>query len=512
MKHTLCLLSFLAAGALFAGRPVARWDVVPYQRVSSVFKAGVVAFHEKPVTVAFTVNGKPAHTAAKPELNSRTKVWEFVFPFDAAKYPDGLVRLGAKVTAEGGESYVLPDLELYANAKKTQGSRKAAWVDPKDGNEFADGSKEHPVNSIKQAVQKCGDGGTVYLLPGNYSAKMIGGGKDRRFWTRILPAPGAKRGQVKISSGRTGTEKLHFINCDLFCDVSDGYGTVVMGEGGQTMAWFDNCRMYNRQGRYAGTTTPFGNKLRAFVTGGQTSDISNGPNCELVRNHAVSCIADCAFAGNDCLVVNTTVKDIDGTGTSADPELFNGFATGANWVGDVIFYNVTATGVKAKGLSGQRLRDSAFVNVVVASTAGDLVYSRFSEEMENVLFAHLTLVDQPWQWMQARNGRGNFKPKDVRMLNCVFKQMEGYETGDGSQGLLVRGAAFYNKDFYGKTALFGEQAVEIPRTFPGETDGCYALPEGSPAATAGVAVQSIPADVNGALYPEGARPCGAYAK
>ena len=61
-------------------------------------------------------------------------------------------------------------------------------------------------------------------------------------------------------------------------------------------------------------------------------------------------------------------------------------------------------------------------------------------------------------------------------------------------------------------ALFGEQAVEIPRTFPGETDGCYALPEGSPAATAGVAVQSIPADINGALYPEGARPCGAYAK
>ena len=512
MKYPLLLLSFLAAGALFAGRPVARWDVIPYQRVSSVFKAGVVAFHEKDVTVEFTVNGKPAHTATKPELNGRTKVWEFVFPFDAAKYPDGPVRLGAKVTAEGAAPYALPEIELYANSKKTQGSRKAAWVDPKDGNEFADGSKEHPVKSIRQAVQKCGDGGTVYLLPGTYQAKMIGGGKDRRFWTRIMPAAGVKHSQVRIASGRTGTEKLHFINCELCCDVSDGYGAVIMGEGGQTMAWFDNCRIYNRQGRYAGTTTPFGNKLRAFVTGGTTTDLSNGPNCELVRNHEVSNIADCAFAGNDCLVVNTTVSDIDGTGTSADPEIFNGFATGSNWVGDVILYNVTAKKVKAKGLSGQRLRDSAFVNLVIGATAGDLVYSRFSEDMENVIFAHITLVDQSWQWMQAKNGRGNFKPTDVRMFNNVFRQMDGFETGDGSQGLLVRASAFYNKDFYGKTALFGEQAIEIPRAFAGETDGVFNLPEGSPAATAGVALQSVPADVNGVPYPAGNRPCGAYAK
>ncbi len=512
MKFTLFLLPFFAVGALLAGRPIARWDVVPYQRVSSVFTVGVVAFHEKPLTVAFTVNGRPAHTATKPELNSRTRVWEFVFPFDAAKYPDGLVRLGATVSAEGEQPYTLPDLELYANAKKTQGSYKTAWVDPNDGNEFADGTKEHPVSSIRQAVQRCGDGGTVYLLPGNYSAKMIGGGKDRRFWTRIQPAPGVTRAQVRISSGRTGTEKLHFVNCELYCDILDGYGIVIMGEGGQTMAWFDNCKMYNRRGRYAGMTTPFGNKLRAFVTGGATMDISNGPNAELVRNHLVVNIADCAFAGNDCLVANAVVKNIDGTGTSADPELFNGFATTAHWVGDVIFYNVHASGIKAKGLSGQRLRDSAFVNIVIASTAGDLVYSRFSEDVENVLFAHITLVDQAWQWMQARNGRGNFKPKDVRMLNNVFLQMDGFETGDGSQGLLVRGSAFYNKDFYGRTTLFGEQAVDIPRTFPGEERGRFALPADSPALTAGSAIQSIPADINGTPYPEGARPCGAYAK
>lgn len=512
MKHSLILLSVLAAGTLFAGRPIARWDVIPYQRVSSVFKAGVVAFHEKDVSVEFSVNGKTVHTATKPELNGRTKVWEFVFPFDATQYPDGLVKLGAKAIVEGEDPYVLPDVELYANSKKTQGVRKAVWVDPVKGNEFADGTEANPFKSIKQGVQKCGDGGTVYLQPGAYQAKMIGGGKDRKYWTRILPAKGVKRSQVKIASGRTGTEKLHFINCELFCDVADGYGTVIMGEGGQTMAWFDNCRIYNKQGRYAGSTIPFGNKLRAFVTGGITEDISNGPNCEIVRNHEVRAIANDAFSGNDCLVVNTKVTDLDATGTSGDPDLFNGFATGSKWVGDVILYNVSALDCKAKALAGQRLRDSAFVNLSIGATGGDLVYSRFSEDMENVLFAHVTLVDQTWQWMQAKNGRGNFKPNGVRMFNNVLRKMEGFETSDGSQGLLVKGVAYYNKDFYGKTDVFGEGAVVIERRFAGEAEGNFALPEGSPAATAGIRLQSVPADINGVPYPDGGRPCGAYAK
>ena len=35
--------------------------------------------------------------------------------------------------------------------------------------------------------QKCGDGGTVYLMPGSYQAKMVGGGKDNAL--EKLPAP-----------------------------------------------------------------------------------------------------------------------------------------------------------------------------------------------------------------------------------------------------------------------------------------------------------------------------------
>ncbi|MBQ6136868.1 MAG: hypothetical protein IJI73_05825 [Kiritimatiellae bacterium] len=503
-----------AASAAFAGRPVAKWDVVPYQRVEGVFKAGVVAFHEKSVKVEFSVDGKKAFTAEAPTLNDRTGVWEFVFPFDAAKFKDGPVTLGAKAVAETGESYSLPPLSMYANAGKTLGSDKIAWVDPKNGNEFSTGlSREQAVKTIRQAVQKAGDGGTVYLLPGDYQARMIGGGKARKYWTLLTPAPGVERSQVKFSRGRTGTDKLIFRNVELYCDCADGDSSIILGEGGKSVAWFDNCRFYNKQGRHGGNTSLFGNRLHAYITGGVTEDIGNGPCCEFVRGHEIRNIACDAFTYNGCLVVNCTVDGIDaGAGAAFDPDLFNGFAVAPKWCEDNILYNVKATNCRCRGLSGQRLRNSAFVNVVFQGTGGDLVYSRFSEDMDNVLFAHMTLVDQKWQWMQTKNGRGDFKPKDVRFLNCVMKAMEGYEKGDGSTGLLVDRCAWYNRDFYGKTMEFGVNPVVVERAFAGESSANFALPPGSPAASAGTALQCVPADVNGAEYPSGARPCGAYAK
>lgn len=512
MKKSILALSILLAGAAFAARPVARWDVIPYQRISGSFKMGVVAFHEKSVKVEFSVNGKKQYTAENPTLNTRTKVWEYVFVFDATKYKDGLVKVGATAIADGEEPYQLPDLELYANCKKTQGSRKCAWVDPKNGNEFADGTKDAPVKSLKQAVAKAGDGGTVYLYPGKYQAKMIGGTKENKFWTLLCPAKDVKRSQVKIQGGRTGTEKIHFKNVELYSDLTDGYGAIMMGEGGETMAWFDNCKFYNKGGRYAGSVSVFGNKMRAFITGGSTSEVANGPNCELIRGHEISTIACDALPSDNALVVNTSVNDIDATGTSGDPDLFNGFASGQNWVGDVILYNVKGSEIKAKGLSGQRLRNSAFVNVSVEGTGGTLVYSRFSEEIENCLFMQVSLIDQGVQLMKTKNKVIDFRPTDVRFYNCVIKAMDGYETSDGSKGLTVSNCAYYNRDEHGDQFTFGDKAVKIERAFADEGTKNFALPSDSPALTAGRYLQTVPVDINGETYPDSERPCGAYAK
>ena len=101
MKKTLvAAVAAMAAGQAFAARPVARWDVVPHQRISGVFNAGVVAFHEDGVKVTFDVGGRK-FTAEEPKLNARTGVWEYFVPIDAAKLPDGPVAVKAVATTLG---------------------------------------------------------------------------------------------------------------------------------------------------------------------------------------------------------------------------------------------------------------------------------------------------------------------------------------------------------------------------------------------------------------------------
>lgn len=76
MSRFLFFAAVAAVSCAEAARPVARWDVVPYQRIDGVFNAGVVAFHEDGVKVVFEVAGKK-FTADAPKLNNRTGVWEF---------------------------------------------------------------------------------------------------------------------------------------------------------------------------------------------------------------------------------------------------------------------------------------------------------------------------------------------------------------------------------------------------------------------------------------------------
>ena len=78
--------SLFATQAFPAARPVAQWDVVPYQRLKEPFKAGAVAFYDKPFYVEFTVNGKKAAKVDKPTLNDRTKVVEHWFTIDPASF------------------------------------------------------------------------------------------------------------------------------------------------------------------------------------------------------------------------------------------------------------------------------------------------------------------------------------------------------------------------------------------------------------------------------------------
>ncbi len=435
----------LTVSPLFAARPLAAWDVVPYQRVDGTFAAGVVAFHDKAVKVEFTINGKKFGKAVEsPSLNPRTGVEEFVLQFPAGKLSEKLgdraFSLGANVVVEGEEPYKLQPLKIYANGRGTLGSPKTIWVDSENGNEFAPGDAASPVKTLARAVKMVGDGGTVYLKSGTYDIELLGGGFARKYWTVVTPAPGVERNTVKVFSGRPGTEKLHFKNINFYCDSDSGdCASIVMGEDGKTSAWFDNCIFTNLKGRHAGEAYPFGNKLIAYVTGGATYDMTAGSPAVLLRNHTFKSVARKPIANGKSLVVNCKIDDVKPAEGTTSAELLTLSANSPAWTGDLIVYGLKASNVACRVFSLRRLRDSAFVNVVFDDVAAqDGIFSIAAEAVENVLFVNFSLLGQELRLAHSKEGRYDFKPVDVVMKKCNFDVISGCVSHDGSKGFDLR--------------------------------------------------------------------------
>jgi len=149
------------------------------------------------------------------------------------------------------------------------------------------------------------------LKPGrDYSAQGLGGGKQRTYWTAIAAAPGVHRDDVETGPSRTGTDKLRFRNVTLYSDPPGrAYNTILSGENGSTIVWLDDCRMYNRKGRWDGGGVVFGNRYVGYVTGGITTEMDNGPGGVLVRNHKIHKITSEALTSART-AINVEVRDI----------------------------------------------------------------------------------------------------------------------------------------------------------------------------------------------------------
>ena len=425
----LAALSAVVALPAFATmRPVAHWDVVPYQFVKEPFTAGVVAFYDKPFKVEFTVNGRKAGVAEKASVNDRTKVEEYWFTLDPAKInPEKLkenrLRLGAKVVAEDGTSHALPEIVLYWDLNNSLGSKKTIWLDQKDGNDYSDGTKERPVKTMRQAAKLAGDGGTIYLMkPGKYTAERIGGIKVRKYWMTIMPAPGLTRNDIKIKGGRTGCDKLHFKDVQIYSDVANGTAYALGGIDENSSCWIENCIVRDKGGRSAGRSYTFGNKLIGYVTGGETTEMGDGPRGRLMRNHVIKKISGDTFLGSNFLAVNCQVSDVDSTGVMEEPAFHRSQGIQGAWTHDVVIANVTASECACNGLIGLKLRDSVFSNVTLGTTGPAKRYvSRYAWEMENVWFDRVKVAGQEWEWFKATNHSGDFAPTDVRVTGCSFE-------------------------------------------------------------------------------------------
>ena len=447
------------------------------------------------MSVEFSLNGQPSHVAKAPTLNPRTGVWEYVFPLDTSKLPDGPVALGARAYTLGTkrEEYVLPDLPLYANNGGSLTVADTLWVDAAKGSDDAAGTESAPLQTLKAAVKRIPAGGMVLLKAGEYSSNGLGGGSNRPYWTTIAAAPGVARDDVQIAGGRPSTQRLRFRGVSLYCDAEKGYTPILAGENGKNSVWLDDCKCYNRKGRWAANSNVFGNRYVGYVTGGLTTEMMNGPGADLIRNHEVRKIGSDVWTGSYKLVVNCTASDVHPGNTGAHPDFHQSHAVEPHWVHDVILYNVTGYNCMCQGLFGVRLRDSAFVNVVFERTKETSFYTQYSGPMENVLFAHVTLLNQTWAW------RASFTPVDVRVINCCMREMAEWSDleldGSGKNGLLVSNCFFYKaKGAFGMNAKSGDPG------FANAEKSDYALRPDSPALANFSLLQCVPTDFRGVPF------------
>jgi len=493
-----------------ATKVIAAWDVVPHQVITEPFTVGVVAFHETGCAVWFTVTqppmgegaqaegaeGRPAGAELKhvslvqvdrPTLNARTGVWEFVLAVDPAKLADGpfAVWATAKPLGEGRE-VELDTLILHANAKGTLDLGRTVWADcDKGDDEGGDGTEAKPFKTLSKAVQVAGDGGTVYLKAGkDYSGQKIGGGLKRTYWTTITAAPGLARDDVEIGPGRTGCDKLRFKGVTLYSDPPKrGYNTILAGENGRTSVWVDDCRMYNRKGRWGGGGNAFGNRYVGYVTGGITTEMDNGPGGVLVRNHKIIKITSDALTSAGT-AINCEVRDIDPGKTGAHPDWHQSYTGGDDKYKTCILYNCSGLACQSQGFFGHNLKDSAFVNCIFHKLPGHAL-SQYSGHMDHVLWLHCTVPNQSWLW------RGTLHGDNCYVLNGIFANMQEAQGGDAS-GFTISHNHFLNPD-----RAMGEHRTTGDPQFADAEKLDFHVKATSPAARSGQPLQCVPADIDG---------------
>ncbi|MBN1672896.1 MAG: hypothetical protein JXR37_17760 [Kiritimatiellae bacterium] len=490
-------------------RVIADWDVVPHQLVDKPFNVGVVAFHETGAQVRFRVTAAGAaeplltRTVQAPTFNPQSGVWEFWFTLDPAGLPAGPVEVHAEAEPLGAGHITtkLGPLPLHVKPRSAgrTASDAAVWADAKGGDDASgDGTRSKPFKTLAAAARKTRDGGTVCLMPGHYSPHALGGGLNRTFWTVITPAPGVKPEEVWIGAGRPSTERLCFRQVTLFANPPDRkYNTILCGENGRTMVWCDACTFTNRKGRWEGGGNAFGNRYEAYITGGKTVDMDNGPGARLLRGHLIEKITSDALTSART-AINVVVRDISAGKTGAHPDWHQSHTGAADKYKTCIIYNCAGFDCDSQGFFGENLRDSAFVNCVFDKRAGGYL-SQYSGGMDHVLWLHLTVPNQTWLW------RDDLKARNCHVLNGLFTGMGRHNGGD-TTGIRIAVNHFLNpKSGMGTETTTGAGAFADPET------NDFRLRADCPAVGSGIPLQCVPADIAGNPYAANRPNRGCYA-
>ena len=429
----------------YSAKAIARWNVVPYQTFYSEVSVGVVAFHISGIDrVEISVNGGAWNSLQDMTLNPDSGTIEYWAKLKGTDFADGVVELRAIAYPNSGQPRLLEPLYLNANLNGTL-QNKVRYVSATAGNdETGDGSIVYPYATILKALKVIqdangnskADGGSVYLLAGNYT---LGGyspsvdvtTSDR--WITVRPAPGVLRSDVIINSVDEAGLKTKLVKLEEVTITAELKSDAAM----EDHLWIYNCTL---QG--LGRDTVVGDNgfvsnssgwTDYFVTDSTIQDHKDGIPAKLVRNVTLNNLGSDAFSGAQ-MVINSTVNVINAAGTLYNPDLFE-FDFSAGNIENRIYYgikgfDVGANGFSANGAGVATLKDVAFVNILHDFAPYEFITSGSIQAltMNHILFWHVTSI-QDLSWGVAGANLSN-----VSLRNSVFLGFDNF--GDATTSVL----------------------------------------------------------------------------
>jgi hypothetical protein len=394
--------------------PAARWDVVPFQDITTQTEIGVVAFHKDLIDrVEFYVDDVLYDTVTAVTKNSITNVWEYNTIIDPNDYGSSQeIEITAKVYPVTGNPRFLNDFYGNTGTKKDHGQNTLRlWINKGDlpanavymsptGSDSNSGTEASPFLTFAKAFSTLGgsstiSGGTVYLLPGDYTPD--GGpfvNPDR--WVTIRPAPGVLRSQVRILSVGTVVRwslgKLKFKNVTLYAYEAPRGTTIVAAGKPNNLLWCEDVVLQgsNRKDKLE----PFYN-LEVFWNDSEIYDIINGTYVTggvvtLIRDTHIAHVLEDVYRGAR-MILNNTVDDHDRLDTYVHPDLYQ-VAPNAE-PDNIIIYGIVTTNSKSQFIQ-IRGKNWAVINQVFDCLLGGQFWQYGSATMQHIIVEGVTIRGQ----------------------------------------------------------------------------------------------------------------------
>ncbi|MBS3089234.1 hypothetical protein J4402_05710 [Candidatus Pacearchaeota archaeon] len=323
--------------------PIARWDVVPYQRINAgeTLNLGVVAFSKEGIDrVEFLISGQGysggIKTATEMTLNSQTGVWEYWVPLSASEFSsDGVIGVEAVVYGRdggvrdkntGGGNLGLDELNFTVNPLGSL-VQVEAWVDV-NGNDLTGivNDRNNPFRTIGKSIDKIrewrnangfgnnADGGIIRLLPGAHN--MSKGGVNGEIpvtneWVTITRDISGTKENTIIQHGNGGTPDVRLLKAEgttLKSSRQYDFAIYVSHVANATL-WVDDCELVG-PGRYVAYDTYLVSNP-TYYTNSYIHDVDTAvARAIFARNVRIERISNDAFHQTN-FIVNCSATDLN---------------------------------------------------------------------------------------------------------------------------------------------------------------------------------------------------------